>query len=93
MKLAEHQQRLDSLLAAFQPLWHAQPFHETRPAWCAAWPALTADLLALDDDAETLLAADDVLATEFVTRHFPDLGASGRRSRPLPPLPVVARYR
>ena len=32
MNLVQRQQRLDGLLAAFQPLWHAQPFRELRPA-------------------------------------------------------------
>lgn len=73
MRLAEHQQRLDRLLATFQPLWHAQPFREIRPAWCEAWPALSAELLALDDAQEAQLAADDALATAFVARHIPEL--------------------
>ena len=49
MNLVQRQGRLDAMLAAFRPLWHAQPFREIRPDWCAQWPALTAELLALDD--------------------------------------------
>lgn len=73
MNLGERQQRLDGLLAAFQPLWHAQPFREIRPAWCSEWPALAAELLALDDGGEARLAADDVAAMELVARHIPEL--------------------
>ena len=74
MNLVQRQQRLDGLLAAFQPLWHAQPFHELRPAWCAEWPALASALQALDDGAEAHLAADDAAAAALVARHIPELG-------------------
>ena len=96
MRLAEHQHRLDSLLAAFHPLWHAQPFHKIRPAWCSAWPGLTAELLALDDRQEAQLAADDALATAFVARHIPQLAELPDlvrlAERPASPLPDCGQF-
>ena len=74
MILAQRQQTLDSVLSAFRPLWHAQPFREIRPDWCTQWPALTAELLALDDGEQARLA-DDGEAAGFVARHVGDLAA------------------
>lgn len=73
MNLVQRQGRLDAMLAAFRPLWHAQPFRESRPDWCAQWPALTAELLALDDGELVRLADDGEAATHFVARHIGDL--------------------
>ena len=73
MKLAVRQQALDRILAECRPLWHAQPFREIRPDWCRRWPALTADLLALDDGGQARLADDGEVAAAFVARHVPEL--------------------
>ena len=75
MILAQRQQALDSVLSAFRPLWHAQPFREIRPDWCTQWPALTAELLALDDGEQARLADDGEAAAGFVARHIGDLAA------------------
>ena len=81
MTLVQRQGTLDAVLAAFRPLWHAQPFREIRPDWCAKWPALTAELLALDDNEQLHLADDSEAAAHFVARHIGDLA----------PLPELAR--
>lgn len=73
MTLAQRQRALDEALAAFRPLWHAQPFREIRPAWCARWPALTAELLALGDAEQRHLADDGEAAAHFVARHIGEL--------------------
>lgn len=73
MSLALRQQALDAVLAAFRPLWHAQPFREIRPGWCAEWPALAAELLALDDDRLAHLSDDGRAAAGLVARHIGDL--------------------
>ncbi len=75
MSLAPRQRALDAVLAAFRPLWHAQPFREIRPDWCMDWPALTAELLALDDAEQVHLADDGEAAANFVARHIGDLAA------------------
>ena len=85
MILAQRQQALDSVLSAFRPLWHAQPFREIRPGWCKQWPALTSELLALDDGEQARLADDGEAAAGFVARHVGDLAA-------LPGLAHVAAY-
>ena len=83
MTLAQRQQALDRALAAFRPLWHARPFSEARPAWCLEWPALAAELLALDDAEQAHLADDGEAAANFVARHIGDLAG-------LPELAYVA---
>lgn len=83
MTLTQHQQMLDAMLAAFRPLWHSQPFREIRPDWCAQWPALTAELLALEDSEQLRLADDDEAAARFIARHIKDVDA-------LPELAAVA---
>ena len=75
MTLAQRQRALDSRLSAFRPLWHAQPFRENRPDWCMEWPALAAELLALDDAEQEYLANDGEAAAGFVARHVGNLAA------------------
>ena len=59
MRLPERQRGLDAVLQSSQALWHPQPFREIRPQWAIEQPALTTELLALDDDAvEKLIDAD-----------------------------------
>lgn len=72
MILAERQRRLDAALAAFRGLWHPQPFREIRPAWCERWPALTAEILALADDAASHFADDGAAALRLLARHVPE---------------------
>lgn len=73
MTLAARQRALDGLLAEFRQLWHAQPFREPRPDWCRQWPALAAELLALDDSEQIRLADDGEAALAFVARHVTGL--------------------
>ncbi len=73
MTLLQRQRTLDEVLAAFRPLWHAQPFREIRPGWCTQWPALTAELLALGDEEQARLADDGEAAANFIARHIGEL--------------------
>ncbi len=81
MTLVQRQRTLDEVLAAFRPLWHAQPFREIRPAWCAQWPALTAELLALGDEEQARLADDGEAAANFIARHIGELAVLPELSR------------
>ena len=74
-KLAGRHRQLDALLPLFRELWHPQPFREIRPAWCGRWPALAAELLALDDDQAQALNADAPMALGWLARHLPELSA------------------
>ena len=91
MTLAQRQRALDAALAAFRPLWHAQPFRKVRPGWCMEWPGLTAELLALDDAEQARLADDDEAAANFLARHIGDLAVLTELARVAdchaPPLP------
>jgi hypothetical protein len=91
MSLAQRQRALDATLAAFRPLWHARPFSEARPAWCHEWPALAAELLALDDAEQAHLADDGEAAATFVARHVGELAVLPELARvddsPVRPLP------
>ncbi len=71
MSLAERQQRLDSVLQDAYALWHPQPFRERRPAWSDEYPALTAQLLNLDDLTAEHLNRDGHAARQLLARHFP----------------------
>lgn len=71
MTPGQRQQRLDALLPEFHALWHAQPFRDLRPDWCARWPALSAELLALDDVATAHLNDDAGAALALLARHLP----------------------
>ncbi len=71
--LPERRQRLAAALHAFHPLWHAQPFREPRPAWCAEQPALAASLLALSDEAAVALNDDSDAALALLARYLPEL--------------------
>lgn len=72
-RLAERRQRLETLLLACRPLWHAQPFREVRPAWCETRPALTDELLALPDATVVALNDDSETALAYLARHLPEL--------------------
>ncbi|MDR0775347.1 MAG: SAM-dependent methyltransferase [Azonexus sp.] len=84
--LAARHRQLDALLPHFRALWHPQPFREIRPAWCRPWPALAAELLALDDERAEALNADAPAALGWLVRHLPDVAAIA----PLAELPVRA---
>lgn len=73
MKLVDRQRQLDALLLVFRDLWHPQPFREARPDWCARWPALVAELLALPDERASALNDDGAQALNFVAPHIPDV--------------------
>lgn len=90
MNLSDRRQRLEALLLAFHPLWHAQPFREARPAWCERWPTLAAELLALPDAAVVQLNDDSARAQALLARHLPEVAGLGpltdlprRQGRPL----------
>ena len=72
MKLGERQRALDALLHNAHALWHPQPFREIRPAWCEKYPALTAQLLALDDQAAERFNRDGQAARTLLATYFPD---------------------
>ena len=73
MNPAARQQALDRVLSECRPLWDAQPFREVRPDWCRRWPALTDELLALDDGAQARLADDGEAAAALVACHVPEV--------------------
>ena len=73
MNPAARQQALDRVLSECRPLWEAQPFREVRPDWCRRWPALTDELLALDDGAQARLADDGEAAAALVACHVPEV--------------------
>lgn len=93
MNLGERQRALDATLASIRPLWHARPFSEMRPAWCLEWPALAAELLALDDADQARLADDGEAAAGFVACHIGEVAelpglacVADIHARPLPAL-------
>jgi hypothetical protein len=71
----ERKAHLESLLLRFQGLWRPQPFKIETPDWCAAYPALTAELLALDDQSVEPLSADNPALIGFLASHVPELAA------------------
>ena len=73
MRLPERQRGLDAVLQSSQALWHPQPFREIRPQWAIEQPALTTELLALDDDAVEKLNHDGQAANDLLAKHFPEL--------------------
>lgn len=84
-----HAQRLaalGSLLAESGDLWRPQPFREARPDWCRHYPALTAELLALSDEACTQLTDDGEAARRQLGRHLRVLA----ELQPLTALPTAA---
>jgi hypothetical protein len=70
----QRRRHLDALLPKFHELWHAQPFRELRPNWCARWPALSTELLALDDATTAYLNDDAGAALALLARHLPAVG-------------------
>lgn len=73
MRVGERRRRIDALLPVFHGLWHPQPFHDVRPAWCEDWPALTGRLLALPDDRAECLNNDGEAALAYLADFFPEL--------------------
>lgn len=71
MSLSERQSMLDAQLHCAHDLWHPQPFREMRPAWCADYPNLLAELLALDEATAEALNNDGRAALAFLARYFP----------------------
>lgn len=74
MSPGEQQRQLEGLLRHYRDCWHPQPFRELRPDWCHAYPALTADLLALDQSGLEALSADNDAALAWLTPYLPELG-------------------
>lgn len=90
MNWAARQGALGEALAACRPLWHAQPFCEVRPAWSAIHPALTAELLALDDAAAEHFNGDGAAARGLVARHVPQVAVFDDLLALAPPPPAPA---
>ena len=97
MRLFQRQAALDDLLQTNHALWHPQPFREVRPAWCEDYPDLTAQLLALDDQAAEWLNSDGDAARQLLARYFPSiadfqaLSALPQHPKP-PPLKLGSRW-
>lgn len=85
MRLADRQQQLDAALLSYRDLWHPQPFRDARPAWCAAWPALAAELLDLPESDVAPLNAAGAPGLALLARHIPAVADLGR----LAELPVI----
>lgn len=85
----ERQRQLDLLLHAARDLWHPQPFRDPRPAWCAQWPALASELLALSDADAERLNDDAEAALALLAGHTPELAALAPLAC-LPYLPAAA---
>jgi len=64
---------LGECLAVSAPLWRGMPFREARPVWCASYPDLTAQLLAIDDATLTALSGNPASAAEWLTPALPQL--------------------
>lgn len=73
MTLASRLLELEGLLADQRDFWHPQPFREPRPVWCAAWPALTDEVLALPDDAVERFNDDGEAARQLLAKHCPGM--------------------
>lgn len=71
MRLSERQKQLDVLLPEFHDFWHPQPFRQTRPAWCEAFPDLAEELLDLGDAEVAFLNDDSAAALALLGRHVP----------------------
>ncbi len=71
----ERRTRLEAFLLQSAPLWQPSAFRERRPAWCAGQPALTADLLALDDATLAHLSDDLSALMAWLTPALPFLRA------------------
>ena len=73
MRLDERRRALETLLLDSEPYWRPSTFREQRPDWCRQWPALTAELLALDDATTASLSEDAARMTERLLPWLPML--------------------
>ncbi|MCB1889741.1 MAG: methyltransferase [Rhodocyclaceae bacterium] len=73
MDLVTRFQRLQLALMEARALWGPAPFHEPRPAWCAQYPALAADALALDEARLEAFIADPAAAGLWLEAYLPEL--------------------
>jgi hypothetical protein len=73
LKPLERKTRLEALLLGFQTIWRPQPFKIETPEWCTDYPALTAELLALDDLNVERLSTDNPASIGFLAGHMPEL--------------------
>lgn len=64
---------LDRLLTAFADLWKPQPYKDCFPAWCNTFPALAAEVSALEGSDVADLAGSDSALIALVARHLPDV--------------------
>ncbi|MDD4881512.1 MAG: methyltransferase [Gallionellaceae bacterium] len=78
MSHGERKARLEALLLGFQALWRPQPFKIETPDWCAAHPALVAELLALDDETVDRLMPDNQALIALLSGHLPELAELAR---------------
>lgn len=96
MRHGERRRQLDSLLLAFHPLWHPQPFREPRPVWCESMPALVEELLALPEAQVARLNDDGAAALGLLARHRPDVAEIAALAElpvlAAPPLPVLSAF-
>lgn len=65
--------RLAELLDRLGWLWRPAPFHQPRPDWYAALPALTRQLLELDEAEVERLADDPPALLALLAPHVPEL--------------------
>lgn len=65
---------LRDVLATHAGLWRPAPFHHVRPAWCEAYPDLSAYLLGLADGQVTALGDDNHALIDLLAAYIPALG-------------------
>lgn len=73
MRWADCLHHIEEWLVQSRHFWHPQPFRESRPDWCAVWPALAAEVLALNDEEVERLNRDGEAALRLLARHCPDV--------------------
>ncbi|MHB8786644.1 MAG: methyltransferase [Thauera sp.] len=62
---------LQSLLTEHESVWRPAPFHVRRPQWCARWPALATEVLALDETDTERFSADPEACAAWLAPKLP----------------------